>query len=72
MTITIDGHEVTRDDGTVRCIGYGEDKDEKVTGRFALPKGDEWDAPEATEGVHYVDTLDDLPPINDEYRNPPR
>ena len=67
--ITIDGPEVERVDGTVRCIGYGEDSDGRVTGRFALPNGHEWDAPESTEAVEYVESMDDLPPKDDHYNN---
>ena len=67
--ITIDGPEVERADGTVRCIGYGLDADAKVTGRFALPEGYEWDAPDQTERVEYVESMDDLPPLDDHYRD---
>jgi len=68
MNIEIDGPEVTRGDGTVRCIGYGEDGEGRVTGRFALPSGAVWDAPDGTKAVEFVDAMADLPSINDQYR----
>ena len=69
MTEIIDGPEVERADGTVRCIGYGIDSESRVTGRFALPNGHEWDVPESTESVEYVESMDELPPKDDHYRN---
>ena len=66
---TIDGPEIERPDGTVRCIGYGLDSDGRVTGRFALPSGYDWDAPEGTDAVEYVGGMDDLPPKDDYYRD---
>ena len=69
MTIQIDGPEVERDDETVRCIGYGTDSEDRVTGRFALPQGHEWDAPEGTENVKYVDSMGGLPPVDGQYRD---
>ena len=70
-TITIAGPEVTRDDGSVRCIGYGLDSEGRVTGRFALPIEHEWQAPEETESVEYVGSMGDLPSKDDHYRDPP-
>ena len=67
--INIDGPEVERVDGTVRCIGYGIDSDGRVTGRFALPNGHQWIAPDATESVEYVESMDDLPTKDDHYNN---
>ena len=64
----IDGPEIERADGTNRCIGYGVDEEKRVTGRFALPKESEWDAPDGTESVEYVEYMDDLPPVDDHYR----
>ena len=66
--ITIEGPEVERADGTVRCIGFGVDTDGRVTGRFALPKGHDWDAPAGTESVEFVESMDDLPDIHSDYR----
>ena len=65
--IRINGPEIERDDGTVRCIGYGIDSDERVTGRFALPDGHDWDAPNGTESVEFVDSMDALPDIHPHY-----
>ena len=67
---TIDGPEVERTDGTVRCIGYGIDDNGRVTARFALPIGFEWDAPDGTESVEFVNSMDDLPPVDGHYRDP--
>ena len=67
--IKINGFEIERADGTVRCIGYGTDNEERVTGRFALPDGYRWDAPDATESVEYVESIDALPPVDDHYRD---
>ena len=67
--ITIDGPEVERVDNTVRCIGYGIDSQGRVTGRFALPLGHEWDAPDETESVEYVDVMGELPSVDDYYRD---
>ena len=64
--ITIDGPEVERADGTVRCIGYGIDDEGRVTGRFALPTGHEWDAPDATESVEFVESMANLPDVDAE------
>ena len=66
--ITINGPEVERSDGTIRCIGYGTDSQGRVTGRFALPNEWEWSAPDETENIEYVDSMDELPPKNDRYR----
>jgi hypothetical protein len=66
MTITIDGLEVERADGTIRCVGYGIDGEGRVTGRFALPNGHKWDAPEPTETVEYVDSMENLPPVKED------
>jgi len=63
-----DGPTTTRDDGSTVCIGYGEDADSKVTGRFALPKGEDWDAPDATESVEFVDGMDALPDVHSDYK----
>ena len=67
--ITIDGLEVERADGTVRCIGYGIDSEGRVTRRFALPNEHEWNAPDGTENVEYVGGMNDLPPKDDHYRD---
>ena len=68
-TQIIDGPQVERADGTVRCIGYGIDSEGRVTGRFALPSGYHWDAPDGTESVEYVEDMDELPVVNDHYRD---
>lgn len=70
-TITIDGPAVERADDSVRCVGYGVDKDGQVTGRFALPQGHEWECPDATVAVEFVESMDELPPIDDRYREQP-
>ena len=67
--MTIDGPEVERADGTIRCIGYGIDSEGRVTGRFALPNGYEWAAPDGTEGLEYTDSMDELPPKDDYYND---
>ena len=64
----IDGPTTTRDDGSTVCIGYGVDNDSHVTGRFALPKGHKWDAPDPTESVEFVDSMSDLPPVHSDYK----
>ena len=66
----VDGPEIKREDGTKRCIGYGVDSDGKVTGRFALPSGHEWEVPDGTEFVEYAESMDDLPDVYDDYRHP--
>ena len=66
----INGPTTTRDDGSTVCIGYGIDSDGQVTGRFALPKGTEWDAPATTETIKYVNSIDNLPTVNSDYRGP--
>jgi len=71
MKIEVNGPEIKRDDGTVRCIGYGEDSEGRVTGRFALPQGHEWDAPDATQQLQYVDAMDQLPSIDGSYQDQP-
>ena len=67
--IEINGPEIERADGTVRRIGYGIDGEGRVNCRFALPQGHEWDAPDATESVECVHSIDELPPKDDYYRN---
>ena len=64
----VDGQPTTRPDGSTVCIGYGIDGDGRVTGLFALPEGHEWDAPAGTDSVEYVQSMDDLPSVDDEYR----
>ena len=64
----IDGPTTTRDDGSTVVIGYGVDSDDKVTGRFAVPSGHEWDAPDATESVEFVETIDNLPRVDSDYK----
>jgi len=64
----IDGQTTTRDDGSTVCIGYGEDVDGNVTGRFAVPKGHDWDAPDATETLKFVSSMDALPVVHSEYK----
>ena len=71
MSITINGPEIERADGTVRCIGYGVDADGRVTGRFALPSGHNWDAPDGTAGVEYTESMADLPPTHEDYKPDP-
>lgn len=56
----IKGEPVERPDGTERVVGYGVDTDGRVTGRFALPDGAEWDAPEDTESIKTLDSWDAL------------
>ena len=68
-TFDINGPEIERADGTVRCIGYGIDTEGRVTGRFALPKGSEWDGPDGTDSVEFVESMDDLPRVDDHYRD---
>jgi hypothetical protein len=63
----VDGPTTTRDDGSTVCIGYGEDVNGRVTGRFALPQGHDWDAPDATESMTYVGSMAELPDVDDEY-----
>jgi len=70
-TITIDGPQVERADGSVRCVGCGVDKDGQVTGRFALPQGHEWVCPDATVAVEFVESMDGLPSIDGTYREQP-
>lgn len=67
----LDGPTVERDDGSVRCIGYGVDAEGRVTGRFALPSGYNWPAPDGTDSVEFVSSMSDLPPIHDDYRIAP-
>ena len=67
MKIDISGTETERNDGSIVCIGYGADSDGNVTGCFALPDGSEWDAPDATDSVEYVDSMDKLPAVNSQY-----
>ena len=69
--ITVDGPDIERDDGTIRCIGYGIDSMGRVTGRFALPSGHDWNAPDATQSVEFVESMDGIPPIDDAYREQP-
>jgi hypothetical protein len=64
----INGPITTRNDGSKVCIGYGIDSDGRVTGRFALPDGTDWDAPDATETLEFVDSMDDLPPVHGDYK----
>ena len=68
IEITIDGPETARDDGTSRCVGYGIDSEDIVTGRFALPNGYKWQAPEGTESVEFVDSMAELPDVHDDYK----
>jgi len=63
----INGPTTTRDDGSTVCIGYGV-ADGNVTGRFAVPSGHDWDAPDATESVEFVESMDDLPPVHSDYK----
>ena len=67
--IKINGPEVERADGTIRCIGYGVDSEDRVTGRFALPKDHEWDAPDGTESLEYVEDMDELPAVDPTYKS---
>lgn len=67
--VSINGPEIEREDGTVRCIGYGVDSEGRVTGRFALPDGSIWAAPDPTESVEYVDSMADLPSVSDDYHD---
>ena len=64
----IDGPEIERPDGSVRCVGYGIDGEGRVTGRFALPNGHDWDAPDGTESVEFVDSMSALPEIHSDYK----
>lgn len=63
----IDGPTTTRADGSTVCIGYGTDSDGNVTGRFALRKGSDWDAPDATDSLEIVDSMADLPTVHSDY-----
>ena len=63
----VDGPTTLRDDGSTVVIGYGLDSDNNVTGRFAVPKGRNWDAPDATESVEFVDSMDKLPAVDPKY-----
>ena len=64
----IDGPTTTRDDGSTVCIGYGIDSDGNVTGCFALPSGHDWDAPDGTESVEFVGSMNDLPQVHSDYK----
>jgi len=68
--IVIDGPVVERNDGSKRCIGYGQDSEGRVTERFALPSGHEHNPHVETETVKFVESMDDLPPKHDYYRVP--
>jgi len=70
-TMIVDGPTNTLKDGSVVCIGYGVDSDNRVTGRFALPKGHDWESPDATESIKYVDNLDALPNVHNNYHPQP-
>jgi len=63
----IDGPTTTRQDGSTVCIGYGFDSSGSVTGKFALPKGHDWDAPDDTVSLEYVASMDDLPAVDSQY-----
>jgi len=63
----IDGPTTTRDDGSTVCIGYGVDGNDNVTRLFALPKGSDWQAPEATESVEFVESMEQLPSVDSQY-----
>jgi len=67
----IDGPTTTRDDGSTVCIGYGVDSNDNVTGRFAVPQGHDWDAPDGTESVEFVDSMDGLPTVHRDYKTQP-
>ena len=67
----IDGPTTIRNDGSTVCIGYGIDSNGNVTGRFALPKGHDWDAPDATESVDFVGSMADLPAVHSDYKIQP-
>ena len=67
----IDGPTTTRDDGSTVCIGYGKDSDGNVTARFALPSGHDWDAPNATDSIEFVESMDALPDVDNDYKPQP-
>lgn len=60
----IEGPTTTRDDGSTVCIGIGVDSEGRVTGRFAIPQGADWDAPSATESIEFVDSMTALPAVD--------
>ena len=64
----IDGPTVERSDGSVRILGYGVDSDGKVTCRFAVPTGYDWDPPDGTKTVKFVDSMDALPDVHTDYK----
>ena len=64
----IDGPTTTRDEGSTVCIGYGIDSKGHVTGRFAVPQDYDWDAPDATESIKFVDSMDGLPEVHSDYK----
>ena len=64
----IDGPTTTRDDGSEVCVGYGIDSNGNVTGRFAVPKGHDWDAADSTESLDFVESMDALPDVHIDYR----
>ena len=66
----VDGPEIERPDGSLRCVGYGIDAEDRVTGRFALPSGRKWDAPDGTDRVEFVESIDALPPVDNRYPDP--
>lgn len=67
----VDGPTTERADGSIVCIGYGTDSNDNVTGRFALPKGHDWDAPDGTQSVEFVGSMDALPEVHSDYRTDP-
>ena len=66
--ITIDGPTVERDDDKTVCLGYYEDDEGRVWSRFALPPGD-YEVDDVVSSVEYVESLDDLPLVDDHYRD---
>jgi len=57
--ITIDGETITRDDEKEVCVGYYTDSDEKVVGKFALPKGS-YKVPDSVESIVYLSSMNDV------------
>lgn len=65
--INIDGTAVERPDGRYVCLGYYIDSEGRVCSRFALPPG-EYPVDDVVDSAVVVDSRDDLPPVDDVYR----
>jgi len=66
--LNIDGPTVDLNNDRTVCIGYYEDANGRVVGRFAVPPG-QHTVPDAVVSLKFVSSLADLPPIDDHYRN---